>query len=90
MAVLIDPYILLEPKDKSFISRVVAADPTSGYFDGEIIVNTTDNVFRIWYKSTWNTLGITITPGAPPPTVTIQTEDGLDFSTEDGKTIVEE
>lgn len=90
MALLIDPLILLTSKDKT-AWEVYTSDPVSGDFDGQIIINSTDNVFKIWYNGTWNTLGITITPGTPPTASYLFQEDGASYILlEDGFKLVQE
>jgi hypothetical protein len=42
---------------------IVSSDPNDGT-NTPFILNTTENVFKVWYNGVWNTLGITITAGS--------------------------
>lgn len=43
--------------------KTAAADPVSG-IDGQIFINSSTNVIKVWYNNAWNTIDITITPAA--------------------------
>lgn len=65
MGLLVNPLVILTQKDVT-AWKVVIADPAVGDFDGQAIINSSDNKIKIWYNSTWNTVEVTITPGTPP------------------------
>lgn len=78
MALFVDPLVILAGKDKTPWT-VVSSDPASG-FDGQIIINSTDNTAKVWYNYTWNTW-FTLTPGVVSY---LLLEDGFYMLTEDG------
>ena len=80
MGLLVNPLVILTQKDVTFW-KVVTADPANGDFDGQTIINSATNEIKIWYNSTWNTLGLTITPGTLSY---LLLEDGDYLLTEDG------
>jgi hypothetical protein len=55
MGLLVDPLVILSQKDVT-PWKVVTDDPDSGSFDGQTILNTTDNQLKVWYNGCWNVL----------------------------------
>lgn len=75
MALQFGPLIVLDKIDKTAWT-VHNGEPATGNFDGEIIIDSSTNEFKIWYNEVWNVLGITITPGALNDLL-LETGDGL-------------